>query len=31
MILDGFASAFLPWPERQVLLGRVREELAELQ
>ena len=31
MILDGFANAFLPWPERQALLGRVREELAGLR
>jgi adenosine deaminase len=31
MILDGFANAFLPWPERLALLGRVREELAELR
>jgi adenosine deaminase len=29
-ILDGFASAFLPWPERQALLARVRDELAAL-
>jgi hypothetical protein len=31
MILEGFANAFLPWPERQALLGRVREELAGLR
>ena len=31
MILDGFANAFIPWPERSVLLGRVREELAALR
>jgi adenosine deaminase len=31
MILDGCANAFLPWPERLALLGRVREELAELR
>ncbi len=30
LILDGFASAFLPWPEREALLGLVREELAAL-
>ena len=28
MILAGFEGAFLPWPERQVLLERVRNELA---
>ena len=31
MILDGVATAFIPWPERSVLLGRVREELAALR
>ena len=30
MILDGFASAFLPWPERRVLLERARHDLAAL-
>jgi len=30
LILDGFASAFLPWPEREALLGLVRDELAAL-
>jgi adenosine deaminase len=30
LILAGFANAFLPWPERQALLGRVSEELASL-
>jgi adenosine deaminase len=30
LILDGFANAFLPWPERQEMVGRVREELAAL-
>jgi len=30
LILDGFANAFLPWPERQALVARVREELADL-
>jgi adenosine deaminase len=30
-ILDGFANAFLPWPERQAMVERVREELAGLQ
>ena len=29
-ILDGFASAFLPWPERRAMVERVREELAAL-
>ena len=27
MILNAFESAFLPWPDRQELLGRVRAEL----
>ena len=27
MILNGFAAAFLPWPERQAMLARVRNEL----
>ena len=27
MILNAFAGAFLPWPERQALLARVRAEL----
>ena len=27
MILNGFAGAFLPWPERQALIARVRDEL----
>ena len=30
LILDGFANAFLPWPEREALVARVREELADL-
>src|SRR5919107_5998231 len=30
LILNGFESAFLPWPERAGMLSRVREELAEL-
>jgi len=30
-ILDGFANAFLPWPERQVMVERVREELAGIR
>jgi len=30
-ILDGFANAFLPWPERQALLAQVTDELAALQ
>lgn len=28
MILNGFESAFLPRPEREQLLARVRDELA---
>lgn len=31
MILDGFAHAFLPWPERQALVARVQDELAGLR
>jgi adenosine deaminase len=27
LILNGFESAFLPWPEREELVARVREEL----
>ena len=27
MILNGFASAFLPWPEKQALVAAVRGEL----
>jgi len=30
LILNGFESAFLPWPEREKLLARVKEELAAL-
>ena len=30
MILNGFAGAFLPLPERQALLEEVRAELADL-
>jgi adenosine deaminase len=30
LILNGFASAFLAWPERSDLVSRVREELAGL-
>lgn len=30
LILNGFESAFLPWPERQELLSRVRDELAAI-
>jgi adenosine deaminase len=30
-ILDGFANAFLPWPERQALLAQVTGELAALR
>jgi adenosine deaminase len=28
LILNGFESAFLAWPERRELVMRVREELA---
>jgi adenosine deaminase len=28
LILNGFESAFLPWPDRQALLQRVKDELA---
>jgi adenosine deaminase len=31
LILNGFASAFLPWPERLELLSRVRDELADIR
>lgn len=31
MILDGFAHAFLPWPERQAMVARVQDELAGLR
>jgi hypothetical protein len=30
MILNGFESAFLPWPERQRLVASVREELGAI-
>ena len=30
MILHGFASAFLPWPEKQALLAAVKTELEEV-
>jgi adenosine deaminase len=30
MILDGFAGAFLPWPERRALLNAVASELRAL-
>ena len=30
MILNAFAGAFLPWPERQEMLARVRDELESL-
>ena len=30
LILNGFESAFLPWPERRALVERVRDELAGL-
>jgi adenosine deaminase len=31
LILNGFAGAFLPWPERLQLLSRVRDELADIR
>jgi adenosine deaminase len=31
MILNAFEGAFLPWPERQALLARARDELASIQ
>jgi adenosine deaminase len=31
MLLDGFAAAFLPWPEKERLLAEVRAELADLR
>jgi adenosine deaminase len=31
LILNGFAAAFLPWPERLDLLSRVRDELADIR
>ena len=31
MILNGFEGAFLPWPERQALLARVRRELEAIR
>jgi len=31
MILNGFESAFLPWPERQRLIATARDELAAIQ
>lgn len=31
MILNGFASSFLPWPERQALLADVQAELGDLR
>ena len=30
MILNAFAGAFLPWPDRQAMLARVRAELTAL-
>lgn len=30
LILHGFAAAFLPWPEKQALIARVKDELAGL-
>jgi adenosine deaminase len=31
LILNGFAGAFLPWPQRIELLRRVRDELADIR
>jgi hypothetical protein len=31
MLLNGFAAAFLPWPEKERLLAEVRAELADLR
>jgi adenosine deaminase len=31
LILNGFAGAFLPWPERLELMSRVRDELADIR
>jgi adenosine deaminase len=31
LILNGFAGAFLPWPERLAFLSRVRDELADIR
>ena len=31
MILNGFESAFLPWPEKQALVSTVRSELASIR
>jgi adenosine deaminase len=31
MILNGFASTFLPWPDKQQLIAKVRNELEALQ
>jgi adenosine deaminase len=31
LILNGFTSAFLPWPERLDLVSRVRDELASIR
>jgi adenosine deaminase len=31
LILNGFCSSFLPWPERMTLLDEVRDELADLR
>ena len=30
LILNGFAGAFLPWPERQGLLQQAQKELAAI-
>ena len=31
LILNGFESAFLPWPEREKLVASVRDELAAIR
>jgi hypothetical protein len=31
MILDAFAGAFLPWPERRALCAAVRSELENIR
>jgi hypothetical protein len=31
MILNAFASSFLPWPDRESLLAQVGAELADLK
>jgi adenosine deaminase len=31
LILNGFAGAFLPWPQRQAMLHQVEDELQALR